>query len=187
MKKGISIWSFAETDLDKVFALAKDAGFEGVELAIDVEGPVNLQSTKEDMEEIKKLADKHGIQLYSVASGLYWKWNYTSDKEEIRNKAKEITKKQLELAHYLGCESILVVPGAVAVDFEPGSEIIDYDVAYERCFEALKELAPVADEVINLAYAYVVIVFVYEQVAEVDDDALFLSCEFQGVQLLGKA
>ncbi len=146
MKKGISIWSFAETDLDKVFALAKDAGFDGVELAIDTEGPVNLNSTKEDMEEIKKLADKHGIELYSIASGLYWKWNYTSDFEETRNKAKEITKKQLELASYLGCESILVVPGAVAVDFEPGSEIIDYDVAYGRCLETLKELAPVAEK-----------------------------------------
>jgi len=32
------------------------------------------------------------------------------------------------------------------VDFEPGSEIVDYDVAYDRCLEALKELAPVAEE-----------------------------------------
>lgn len=146
MKKGISIWSFAETDLDKVFALAKDAGFDGVELAIDLEGPVSLSSTKEDMEEIKKLADKHGISLYSVASGLYWKYNYTSDKEENREKAKEITRKQLELASYLGCTSILVVPGSCGIDFEPGSEVIPYDVAYYRCLEALKELAPVAEK-----------------------------------------
>lgn len=33
MKKGISICSFAEPDLSRVFALAKDAGFDGVELA----------------------------------------------------------------------------------------------------------------------------------------------------------
>ncbi|MDD6682248.1 MAG: hypothetical protein PUE61_03605 [Clostridiales bacterium] len=32
------------------------------------------------------------------------------------------------------------------MDFEPGSEIVDYDVAYDRCLEALKELAPVAEE-----------------------------------------
>jgi len=146
MKKGISIWSFAETDLSKVFDLAKDAGFDGVELALDFEGPVNMESTKEDMENIKKLAAEKGIELYSVASGLYWKINYTSDKEENRKKAIEITKKQLELASYLGAQSILVVPGAVGVDFEPGSEVIDYDVAYERALSALKELAPTAEK-----------------------------------------
>ena len=46
MKKGISIWSFAETDLDKIFALAADAGFQGVELALAEDGPVNLNSKK---------------------------------------------------------------------------------------------------------------------------------------------
>ncbi len=146
MKKGISIWSFAETDLEKVFALAKDAGFEGVELALDETGPVNLQSTKEDMEKVKACADKYGIKLYSLASGLYWKCNYTANSPEMREKAMNITRKQLELASYLGMESILVVPGAVGVDFEPDSEVIPYDVAYDRCKEALLALAPVAEQ-----------------------------------------
>jgi len=146
MKKGISIWSFAETELDRVFALAKDAGFDGVELALAEDGPVNMNSTKEDMEAIKALAAKHGIELYSLASGMYWKKNYTSDDEATRRFAIETTKKQLELASYLGMESILVVPGACGVDFEPGSEVIPYDVAYDRCVSALLELAPVAEK-----------------------------------------
>lgn len=146
MKKGISIWSFAEPDLSKVFDIAKDAGFDGVELALAFDGPLNMESTKEDMEKIKALAAEKGIELYSVASGLYWQINYTSDKEENRKKAIEITKKQLQLANWLGAQSILVVPGAVGVDFEPGSEVIDYDVAYDRALAALKELAPVAEE-----------------------------------------
>ena len=33
MKKGISIWSFTEPDIKKCLMLAKDAGFDGVELA----------------------------------------------------------------------------------------------------------------------------------------------------------
>lgn len=146
MKKGISIWSFAETDLKKCFQLARDAGFDGVEVALDEKGMVSLESTKEDAETVKAWAKEAGVALYSVASGLYWKKNYTASSEEIRKEAKEITKKQLQVASWLGCQSILVVPGAVGVDFEPGSEIVDYDVAYERCLEALKELAPVAEE-----------------------------------------
>ncbi len=146
MKKGISIWSFAETDLKKCFQLARDAGFDGVEVALDEKGMVSLESTKEDAETVKAWAKEAGVALYSVASGLYWKKNYTASSEEIRREAKEITKKQLQVASWLGCQSILVVPGAVGVDFEPGSEIVDYDVAYDRCLEALKELAPVAEE-----------------------------------------
>ncbi len=145
MKKGISVWSFAETDIEKIFALASDAGFDGVELALAEDGPVNLNSTKEDMEQIKSLAAQYGIELYSMASGLYWQTNYSASDAAMREKAKNITKKQLELASYLGMQSILVVPGAVGVDFEPGSEVIPYDVAYDRCKEALLELAPVAE------------------------------------------
>ncbi len=147
MKKGISIWSYAEaSDLKKCFQTAKDAGFDGVEVALDEKGPVSLESTKEDILAVKKMAEEAGIELYSVASGLYWTYNYTSDNEKNRNKAKEITKKQLQVASWLGCDTILVVPGAVHVVFEPDGEVIDYDIAYDRALEALRELAPVAEE-----------------------------------------
>ena len=47
MKKGISIWSFTEPDIKKCFKLAKDAGFDGIEVALDEQGAVSLNSTKE--------------------------------------------------------------------------------------------------------------------------------------------
>lgn len=145
MKKGISIWSFAETDLKKCMCLAKDAGFDGLELALDEHGPVSMDSTKEDILKVKAMADEVGIELYSVACGLYWTYNYTSANEENVKRAKEITKKQLQVASWLGCDTILVVPGAVEVAFDPG-EVVEYDVAYERALSALRELAPVAEE-----------------------------------------
>ena len=144
MKKGISIWSFAETDLRKCMELAKDAGFDGIELALDEHGPVSMDSTKEDIMKVKAMADEVGLELYSVACGLYWTYNYTSGNEGNVKRAKEITKKQLEVASWLGCDTILVVPGAVEVSFDPG-EVVEYDVAYERALSALRELAPVAE------------------------------------------
>lgn len=145
MKKGISIWSFAETDLRKCMELAKDAGFDGLELALAEQGPISMDSTKEDILKVKAMAEEVGIELYSVASGLYWTYNYTSANEENVKRAKEITKKQLQVAAWLGCDTILVVPGAVEVAFDPG-EVVEYDVAYERALSALRELAPVAEE-----------------------------------------
>ena len=146
MKKGISIWSFAEGDLRRCFELAKDAGFDGVEVALDETGEISLTSTKDDILKVKKMAEEIGIELYSVACGLYWNYNYTSGKAENREKAKAITEKQLEIASLLGCDTILVVPGAVDVVFDPASEVVDYDVAYDRVLAALKELAPIAEK-----------------------------------------
>ena len=75
MKKGISIWSFPAMSLNDSFALAKKAGFEGVEVALDEkDGEITLNSTEKDLLEIKKQASNNGIELYSVASGLYWSY-----------------------------------------------------------------------------------------------------------------
>lgn len=146
MKKGISIWSFAEPDLEQCFHLARDAGFDGIELALAENGALTMETTEAECKRIRTLAEAEGLELYSVASGLYWTYNYTSELYENRAYAKEITKKQLQLAAWLGCDTILVVPGAVKVDFDPGSEIVAYDVAYERAKQALCELAPLAEE-----------------------------------------
>ena len=146
MKKGISIWSFAGGTLEKCFRLAKKAGFEGVEVALAEDGEINLNSTKEELLKIKEQAISAGIELYSVASGLYWKYSLTSDNRAMREKAKACVKKQLETAAVLGCDTILVIPGAVSVSFEPGLGVVDYDVAYERSLAALKELSLYAEE-----------------------------------------
>ena len=141
MKKGINIWSFGETTLSKAFETAKKAGFDGVEVALDLEGEISMSSTSEDLNKIKSSAKNAGIELYSVSSGLYWQFNYTSNDKEKREKAMSITRKQLEAAAALECDTILVVPGAVGVDFIPDSEVVDYQTAYNRAKEALQKLS----------------------------------------------
>lgn len=145
MKKGISVWSFAEKNINNVFKLAKNAGFEGVELALSESGPVNMNSTKSDLEEILKSAKSNEIELYSLACELYWVHSLTSDNKEVREIAKSIVKKQLEVASYIGADTILVIPGAVSVSFAPALGVVSYKNAYERSIEALCELAPIAE------------------------------------------
>ena len=71
MKKGISVWSFpSDWSLSKIFQTAKEAGFEGVEVALAQTGEINLDSTLQDMEKVKVLAKEHDVSLFSVASGL---------------------------------------------------------------------------------------------------------------------
>ena len=146
MKKGISIWSFPAGTLKESFALAKDAGFDGVEVALDLDGEVSLKSTDEELLAVKKQAEEAGIELYSVASGLYWDNWLTSDDEAERERAKAIVRRHLEVAKILGCDTILVVPGSVNAEFAAPGKVVDYKTAYERSLAALRELAPYAEK-----------------------------------------
>jgi len=146
MKKGISIWSFPAGTLAESFKLAKDAGFDGVEVALDEVGEISLTTSDEDLLKIKEQAKAAGIELYSVASGLYWSCWLNSDCEEEREKAKSIVRRQLDVAKILGCDTILVVPGTVNADFAAPGRVIDYKTTYERSLAAIKELAPYAEK-----------------------------------------
>ncbi len=138
MKKGISIWSFPAGTLRDSFALAKDAGFEGVEVALDENaGEITLTSTEKELLQIKQQASDCGIELYSVASGLYWSYYLNDGDEGVRQKAQDVVKKQLETAAILGCESILVIPGCVNAEFAIAGKVMDYEECYNRSLESI--------------------------------------------------
>jgi hexulose-6-phosphate isomerase len=146
MKKGINIWSFpAGMKIEECMKVAKEAGFEGIELALTEDGEINLSSKEHDILRFKEMAEDIGIEISGFAAGLYWKYPFTSSQRNIREKAKDICKRQLEIASILGVDTILVVPGVVGVDFMPGAEVVEYDVAYNRAFEALTQLVPEAE------------------------------------------
>jgi len=161
IKKGINIWSFSgDLSIVDCMKLAKRANFDGIELALALKGPLSMESTEEEILFYKKMSEKIGIKINSLATGLYWQFSLTSNRPDIREKAKNLVKRQVDVGALLGVDCILVCPGTVGVDFDPddvvpdakeiefyaGSEVIDYDVAYERAQAALIELAPYAEE-----------------------------------------
>ena len=146
MKKGISIWSFPAGSLLDSFRLAADAGFEGVEVALDENaGEITLQSTEKELLAIRQQADDCGIRLYSVASGLYWSYFLNDADEAVRSKAQDIVKKQLEVASILGCQSILVIPGCVNAEFAAPGKVMDYETCYNRSLESIRKVKDYAE------------------------------------------
>jgi len=148
MKIGINQWCFASGyTVEKCFALAQEAGFDGVELNVSEaaeSGSVNelgltLDTTVSEAAEVRKMADRYGLELPSVSTGLHWKYSLTSNSEETRAKGKEIVVKMLELAKAIGADTVLVVPGVVTSD-------VSYKTAYDRALAAFKELAPEAEK-----------------------------------------
>ncbi|HML47371.1 MAG TPA: sugar phosphate isomerase/epimerase family protein [Clostridia bacterium] len=146
MKKGINVWSFpADLTIEQRIRLAKKAGFDGIELALNLTGPLSLESDEAEIKGYRALADEIGIELISLASGLYWDFPFSADDPSVRAKAHEIASFQLKAARLLGVGCILVVPGCVGADFIKGAKVVPYETVYNRALEAMKALVPVAE------------------------------------------
>ncbi len=146
MKSSISIWSFpAGGTLSDKLRLAREAGFDGFEIDLSESGPVNLASTRDDLRGVRRLSEDTGINLSGLATGLYWEANGASANEATRARAEAILRKQIWIAHELGIDAVLVVPGAVGVDFIPGCEVVPYATAYARATELIRKVLPEAE------------------------------------------
>jgi L-ribulose-5-phosphate 3-epimerase len=161
MKKGVNCWTLPHhlSDLE-LLKLAKNAGFDGIELSITAGDRLNVNSTDSQLAAINTAAADIGISIHSISCSLNWQCSLTSNFPSIRQKAKDHIKKQIHFAAILGADSILTLPGFVGVDFSNkdlftdiheieyaiSSEIIDYDIAWDRSIEAYRELSSVAEQ-----------------------------------------
>lgn len=145
MKKGINVWSFPQGTIKENLTLAKKAGFEGVELALNGTGELSMESTEKEIKEVKKVADDLGLSLYSLSCGLCWDYRLSDDDESNREKAKDMIKKQLDTAKILGADTVLVIPGVVNVEFSFPEKKVAYDVVYERAIKGINELKSYAE------------------------------------------
>mgnify|MGYP001294672599 CR=1 FL=1 len=149
MKKCISYWSFkggleAAAPLAKVFREAKAKGFQAVEPALAGVGEITPATTKKECRAIAADAKAAGVELSSLATGMFWDKPLTANDAAGREEAFDIAVALIEKAAWLGLDAVLVVPGAVDVFFLPNAEQIPYDECYKRSQKALKKLAPIA-------------------------------------------
>lgn len=148
MIKSINAWAFdAARSTGEVFEMAKENGFEGVELTLDEnDGRVHTQMSPDDYRRIADEANKAGIKIVSLACGLGWTYPMTAPDDATAKKGIEITATALRIAKALGTDAILVVPGGVGASFIPGFKENTYDAAYEKALAGLEALKPVAEE-----------------------------------------
>lgn len=147
MKKSISIWSFyGDWDLKQKMRLARDTGFEGIEIDLSGDGPLNLETSQAEVDRIAQLAKEVGITLSGLATGMYWEYNPASSRQETRSQARRILEKQIRSASQLGIDAILVVPGSVGADFIPDCEEVPYDAAWKRATAFVGQAIPLAEE-----------------------------------------
>ena len=149
MKKSINQWAFPypeRMNLKECLQLAKDAGFDGIELNYDLENDLSPKSGTKDFQNIRRLADKIGIQISGLCSFLFWPYPLTSNDAEKRAKGIELAEKIALAAHDLGVENVLLVPGAVHIPWRDDYEPVANDVCDRRAKEAVKKLARRAEK-----------------------------------------
>ena len=132
MKKGICIGSLpGKLSLEERFQLAKDAGFDGVE--------INTVNTDEESKKLKSIADSVGLEIPSVMNSAHWQFPLSSPDPEVREKSVDGMMKSLASASIVGADTVLLVPGVVNQD-------VCYEDAYTTSQKEVRELAKAAEE-----------------------------------------
>lgn len=147
MKKAISIWAYpSDWSLSRCFDLAAKAELDAVELAYAADGPINPKTSSAEIKAICKQARDAGVELCSLATGIFWSVNMLSVEPGMRQAAGQHVIRMLELAAEMGVDHILVVPGFTG-PFEAGPKVVDdYDAAWQRALEDFRKLAKVAEQ-----------------------------------------
>jgi len=143
MKKSINLWAFPypqRMTLPECLQLAKDAGFDGIELNYDLDNDLSPKSGTKDYENIRRQADKIGIQISGLCSFLFWPYPLSSNDPEKRARGLELAGKIAQAAHDLGVQNVLVVPGAVHIPWRTDHEPVPNDVCDARAKEAVRTL-----------------------------------------------
>lgn len=136
---GINCWSLpADLSLPQAFQIAKEAGFDCVEVNVGEEGEVFLEMEEKAARQIAQEAKKMGVELPSLSTGLGWKYPLAALDPSLREKGMEVVRRQLRIAHWLGADTVLVVPGMVTAD-------APYDKVYALALEGLKRLGDEAE------------------------------------------
>jgi hexulose-6-phosphate isomerase len=148
-KKSINLWAFPypqKMSLEQCLRLAKDAGFDGIELNYDLESELSPKSGTKEFTAIRKLCDEIGIAVSGLCSFLFWPYPMTSNDPAKRARSLELAGLMTQAAHDLGTENLLVVPGAVCIPWRDDYEPVPNDVCDRRAREAIGKLLPQAEK-----------------------------------------
>lgn len=148
-KKSINLWAFPypeRMNLWECMQLARNAGFDGIELNYDLENDLSPKSGAKEYAEIRKRADEIGIEISGLCSFLYWPYPLTSNDPAKAERGLELAGLMTQAAHDLGVENLLVVPGAVHIPWRDDHEPVRNDICDFRARDAIGKLLPQAEK-----------------------------------------
>jgi hexulose-6-phosphate isomerase len=149
MKKSINLWAFpypSRMSLRDCLRLAKDAGFDGIELNYDLENDLSPKAGPAELRAIRKFAEEIGIAISGLCSFLYWPYSLTDNDPARRARGLELARLMINSAHELGTQNLLTIAGSTYIPWLPDREPVSIDVCDHRAHEAIGEILPLAEK-----------------------------------------
>lgn len=149
MLKSINLWAFPYPEkmtLQQCLQLAKDAGFDGIELNYDLDSDLSPKSGTKQFQAIRRMAEDIGIAISGLCSFLFWPYPLTSNDAAERARGMELAGLMTQAAHDLGTQNLLVVPGAVHMPWRADHDPTPNDVCDQRAKAAIAKLLPMAEK-----------------------------------------
>ena len=149
MRKSINLWAFPypqRMNLQECLELAKRAGFDAIELNFDLDNDLSPKASPADLANIRKMADKVGIEISGLCSFLFWPYPLSSNDPAKRSRGIELAGLMAQAAGHMGVENLLVVPGAVHIPWRDDHEPVPNDVCERRAKEAVGSLVRQAEK-----------------------------------------
>jgi len=145
LKIGVNMWTIfgwayqGVPKIEEIFKIAKDIGYDGVEFVYDDDKLDPARISQEKRREYLETAESLEIEIPSVATGVFWKYNLASPDEKLRRRGLRYLREGIRLAHDLDARVLLVVPGVAIPD-------VPYEKSYELAKESLIKVAGYAEE-----------------------------------------
>ena len=154
MYKALNYWVFGGFGPNRTpyefIDFAQAQGLDGVEITLDDCIPVAIDEA--ECRKIAAYAKERGVGLRTMATGHYGAESLGADDEAERARAVAFTKKYLQIAAWLGAETILVVPGSTSVAWDPSRPKVAYGRCWEQSTKSVRELVPEAERLgVNIA------------------------------------
>ena len=130
-------------DPEKALREAKAIGYDGLELTFGA-GHLAPGVAKARCLRIRNVAAALGMRIETMASGNFWGQSFGSPSAAVRAKAVAFTKEYLQVANWLGAKTVLVIPGAVAVPWDPSKPVVPYADVWKNATACIRKLLPVA-------------------------------------------
>jgi len=125
-------WSF-----EQGLELIKKSGYDGVELWLGDVPWFQMSTSDAQVQALRRKVESAGLVVSNVSTGLHWESPLSARDPKTREQALRIVERQIETSQILGTNAILVVAGLV-------TEEVPYNEVYQRCLDAMKQLAPTA-------------------------------------------
>ena len=131
MKKGICIGSLPGDSTEARFRIAKDAGFDGVE--------IGTLENDADRHQTKQIATQYQLEIFSVMNSKHWACPLSDPDAGVRTESRAGMLDSITTATAVGADTVLLVPAVV-------NDETSYEDAYQRSQAEIRKLIPEAAE-----------------------------------------